>query len=107
MKAAVIGDFQDPYEERSGMDFGVTLMVPRRKLPAMAEPRDPASADSGGDEGELHADRLSASLAKAREADASPRMYRIAKLLRDLLPGDRELGDPLSTAGDRPSHLLA
>jgi adenylate cyclase len=24
-----------------------------------------------------------------------------------VLPGDRDLGDPLSTAGDRPSHLLA
>jgi adenylate cyclase len=73
----------------------------------MAEPRDPDREDSGaGDESE-HADRLSASVAKALEVDGSPRMYRIAKLLRDLLPGDRELGDPLSTAGDRPSHLLA
>jgi adenylate cyclase len=74
----------------------------------MDDPRGPESAGSGaGDESKFHADRLSASLAKAREADGSPRMYRIAKLIRDLLPGDRELGDPLSTAGDRPSHLLA
>jgi len=74
----------------------------------MAEPRDPESADSGAsEEGKLRADRLSASLAKARVADGSPRMHRVAKLIRDLLPGDRELGDPLSTAGDRPSHLLA
>jgi len=29
------------------------------------------------------------------------------KLARELLPGDHELGDPLSTAGDKPSHLLA
>jgi adenylate cyclase len=62
---------------------------------------------AGGDESKLAADRLGASIAKARVADGSPRMYRIAKLIRDLLPGDRELGDPLSTAGDRPSHLLA
>lgn len=34
-------------------------------------------------------------------------MLRIAKLMRELLPGDSELGDPLSTAGDEPSHLLA
>jgi adenylate cyclase len=41
------------------------------------------------------------------EADASQRMYRFVKLVRDFLPGDRDLGDPLSTAGDRPSELLA
>jgi adenylate cyclase len=35
------------------------------------------------------------------------RMLRLAKLMRELLPGDSELGDPLSTAGDQPSHLLA
>ncbi len=34
-------------------------------------------------------------------------MYRAARLARELLPGDHELGDPLSTAGDKPSHLLA
>jgi len=34
-------------------------------------------------------------------------MYRAARLARELLPGDQELGDPLSTAGDQPSHLLA
>jgi adenylate cyclase len=34
-------------------------------------------------------------------------MYRAAKLMRELLPGDHELGDPLSTAGGKPSHLLA
>ena len=37
----------------------------------------------------------------------SSRLYRAAKLVRELLPGDHELGDPLSTAGDKPSHLLA
>ena len=34
-------------------------------------------------------------------------MYRAVRLARELLPGDQELGDPLSTAGDKPSHLLA
>lgn len=29
------------------------------------------------------------------------------RLARELLPGDSELGDPLSTAGNDPSHLLA
>jgi adenylate cyclase len=73
----------------------------------MAEPRGPESRSEGGDEGAPRADRLGAQLARMREADVSPRMYRIAKLIRDLLPGDRELGDPLSTAGDKPSQLLA
>ncbi len=34
-------------------------------------------------------------------------MYRAAKLVREMLPGDHELGDPLSTAGDKPADLLA
>ena len=34
-------------------------------------------------------------------------MYRAARLARELLPGDQELGDPLSTGGDKPSNLLA
>ena len=41
------------------------------------------------------------------EDGRSSRMYRAAKLVRELLPGDHELGDPLSTAGDKPSHLIA
>jgi adenylate cyclase len=43
----------------------------------------------------------------AVEDSRSSRWYRAAKLMRELLPGDHELGDPLSTAGDKPSHLLA
>jgi adenylate cyclase len=34
-------------------------------------------------------------------------MLRFARLMRELLPGDSKLGDPLSTAGDKPSQLLA
>jgi adenylate cyclase len=37
----------------------------------------------------------------------STRLFRAAKLIRELLPGDPELGDPLSTAGDEPSYLIA
>src|SRR5688572_1794822 len=37
----------------------------------------------------------------------SKKLLRLAKLMREVLPGDSELGDPLSTAGDDPSHLLA
>src|SRR5215207_833218 len=41
------------------------------------------------------------------EGGRSTRLIRAAKIVRELLPGDPELGDPLSTAGDEPSHLLA
>jgi adenylate cyclase len=45
--------------------------------------------------------------ARLREADSSPRVLRAARWLRELLPGDSELGDPLSTAGDEPQQLVA
>ncbi|MDQ3934981.1 MAG: adenylate/guanylate cyclase domain-containing protein [Actinomycetota bacterium] len=51
--------------------------------------------------------RKVAALAKLSGVDASPRMLRAAKAVRKLLPGDSELGDPLSTAGDDPSLVLA
>jgi adenylate cyclase len=44
---------------------------------------------------------------RLRELDGSSRMLRAAKFVRELLPGDPELGDPLSTAGAEPSHLVA
>jgi adenylate cyclase len=59
------------------------------------------------DTGETSAERKAAALARLREADGSSRMLRAVKLMRELLPGDHELGDPLSTAGDKPSHLVA
>jgi adenylate cyclase len=46
-------------------------------------------------------------LTRLREADSSSRMLRAARRLRELLPGDSELGDPLSTAGDEPQQLVA
>ena len=46
-------------------------------------------------------------LAKLSGVDASPRMLKAAKAVRKLLPGDSELGDALSTAGDDPSLVLA
>jgi adenylate cyclase len=43
----------------------------------------------------------------AKRTDGSPRLLRAVKFARELLPGDSELGDPLSTAGSEASHLLA
>ena len=43
----------------------------------------------------------------ARRIDEAPVLVRAAKRARDLLPGDRAVGDPLSTAANRPADLLA
>jgi len=40
-------------------------------------------------------------------ADEESKILRFARLMREILPGDSKLGDPLSTAGDEPSQLLA
>jgi adenylate cyclase len=42
-----------------------------------------------------------------KRRDGSARLLRAVRLARELLPGDSELGDPLSTAGSDASHLLA
>ncbi len=51
--------------------------------------------------------RLARALRALRRADSSPSLVRSARATRELLPGDPELGDELSTAGDRPSLILA
>ena len=46
-------------------------------------------------------------LAKAaRKIDASPALLTAAKVLRELLPGDSQFGDPLSTGGKESSQQL-
>jgi adenylate cyclase len=51
--------------------------------------------------------KTKAALAKVAQTDASPRFLKIAKWMRQRLPGDADLGDALSTAGDEPSLLIA
>jgi adenylate cyclase len=51
--------------------------------------------------------KTKAALAKVAKTDASPRFLKIAKWMRQRLPGDADLGDALSTAGDEPSLLIA
>jgi adenylate cyclase len=41
-----------------------------------------------------------------RRIDADPRMERVARFVRDRLPGDPGYGDPLSVAGDDPAGVL-
>jgi adenylate cyclase len=53
------------------------------------------------------ATRGKAALERVVRTDSSPRFLKIAKWLRQQLPGDSELGDALSTAGDEPSLVIA
>jgi adenylate cyclase len=48
-----------------------------------------------------------AALARVVQTDTNPQLLKIAKWMRQQLPGDSELGDALSTAGDDPSLVLA
>jgi adenylate cyclase len=41
-----------------------------------------------------------------RESDESPKLVLAAKLARELLPGDSDFGDALSTAGTQPAQQL-
>src|SRR6266511_2340065 len=42
-----------------------------------------------------------------RRTDTSSALVGAARATRELLPGDPQFGDELSTAGDRPSQVLA
>jgi adenylate cyclase len=59
----------------------------------------------GGDEAERP--RARAAVDRVVATDSSERFLRVAKWVRDRLPGDSELGDALSTAGEEPSLVLA
>jgi adenylate cyclase len=66
----------------------------QRELPEKGDDRDAAAAHRRN-------------LERLREADSSSRILKAARRMRELLPGDSQLGDPLSTAGDEPSQLIA
>jgi adenylate cyclase len=51
--------------------------------------------------------KAKAALARAVQTDTNPQLLKIARWVRDRLPGDSELGDALSTTGDEPSLVLA
>ena len=64
-------------------------------------------AELAKEEAEAEEARARRALGRLRGADESPRALRAARAVRKLLPGDSDLGDPLSTAGDDPSLVLA
>lgn len=43
----------------------------------------------------------------ARRIDETPILVKAAQRVREVLPGDRAVGDPLSTAANRPADVLA
>jgi adenylate cyclase len=56
------------------------------------------------DEAERRAEKLARA---AKRTDTGPRLLSAVRMVRELLPGDSELGDPLSTGGSEAPHLLA
>lgn len=51
--------------------------------------------------------KAKAALERVVQTDANPQFLKIARWVRQRLPGDSELGDALSLAGDEPSLVLA
>ena len=60
-------------------------------------------ATGAPDGGETRRARLSAWW---RDIDARPSLVKASRALRDVLPGDREYGDPLSVAGTEPTQVI-
>jgi adenylate cyclase len=58
-------------------------------------------------EDEQDARRLEKVARGARRIDETPVLVKAAQRVRQVLPGDREVGDPLSTAANRPTDVLA
>jgi adenylate cyclase len=48
-----------------------------------------------------------AALEKVAQTDTNPQLLKVARWVRQRLPGDTDFGDALSTAGDEPSLVLA
>jgi len=66
------------------------------------------SEDNAAPDGEREAPEPSPRASEAaKRTDQGPRLLRAVRVARNLLPGDSELGDPLSTAGDDPSNVIA
>lgn len=65
---------------------------------------DPPAGEESAEEREQ---RLAKLVRVARRTDTGPKLLSAVRAVRELLPGDSELGDPLSTAGSEPSDLIA
>ena len=65
------------------------------------------SEDQEDREAQEESRRLDRVARGARKIDETPVLVRAARRAREILPGDRAVGDPLSTAANRPADLLA
>jgi len=65
-------------------------------------------ASPGGSEGNpTRGERMRArALGAAKQLEQSPRLVTVARLAREILPGDSRFGDPLSTAGDEGPQVV-
>jgi adenylate cyclase len=57
--------------------------------------------------GNGQAERLRRLRETAVKLDSQPRLFEATRRLRQRLPGDEKFGDPLSTAGVKPVHIIA
>jgi adenylate cyclase len=88
---------------------GNDVSEPNARPPERVAGDPPASgaAAPGAVEARANRRRLLARLGEAlRSSDGKPRLVTAARIARELLPGDSEFGDPLSTAGSEPAHVL-
>ena len=65
------------------------------------EPQSPTPAQQ---EEERRLDKVARG---ARRIDETPILVKAVQRVRERLPGDRAVGDPLSTAANRPADLMA
>jgi adenylate cyclase len=72
----------------------------------VGENENVAEGDGAASEGQ-EARPLEKVTRRARRIDAAPILVRAAQRAREMLPGDRAVGDPLSTAANRPADVLA
>jgi adenylate cyclase len=68
----------------------------------MAEDEAPPQSDE-----QSEARRIDRVARGARRIDETPILVRAARRVRESLPGDRSVGDPLSTAANRPTDVFA
>ena len=65
------------------------------------------SGDPRGEEHREESRRIEKVARGAQKIDETPVLIRAVRRAREILPGDRAVGDPLSTAGNRPADVLA
>lgn len=71
-----------------------------------AERRDEAEEGGPSSDGAGEPRRIRRALGVLRNIDGHPLVLGMARVVRSRLPGDVDYGDPLSTAGSDPPHLI-